>query len=91
MNKMIDLFKKTFRYIFLHMLKYIPWTQEMCSDSLAFVPDRLKTQEMCTMTVEVDPYTLRYVPVHLRTQEMCEKGVEKYLYSLKFVPDHPRT
>ena len=54
-------------------------------------PDRVKTQEMCIMVVEVGPYTLRYVPVHLRTQEMCEKGVEKYLYSLKFVPDHPRT
>ena len=74
MNKMINLFKNAFRYILLRMLKYIPWSQEMCNgvvhiepSSLAFVPDHFKTQEMCSQAVEVDPYTLRYVPFHLRT------------------------
>ena len=53
LNKMINLFEKAFRYILFHMLKYIPWTQEICNRvihieprSLAFVPDRFKTQEM---------------------------------------------
>ena len=51
---MISLFENAFQYILFHMLKYIPWTQEMCNESvhietrfLAFVPDRFKTQEMC--------------------------------------------
>ena len=101
-NKVIDLFKNTFRYILLGMLKYIPWTQEICNKvvhieprSLEFVPDLFKTEEMCNEAVEADPYTLRYVPVHLRTQEMCIKVVEKYLYPLKFVDlafeDKPET
>ena len=81
---MINLFKNTFRYILLRMLKYIPWTQEMCSEvvqiepwSLAFVPGHFKTQEMCSQAVEKDSHTPRYAPVHLRTQEMCIKAVEK--------------
>ena len=57
-SKMSDLFKNTFRYILLRMLKYIPWTQEMCNDvvhieprSLAFVTDHFKTEEMCNQAV----------------------------------------
>ena len=56
---MIDLFKNIFWYILLRMLKYIPWTQEITKEvvhieprSLAFVPDRFKTQKMCIMAVE---------------------------------------
>ena len=58
-NEMIGLFKNIFWYILLRMLKYIPWTQEITKEvvhieprSLAFVPDRFKTQKMCIMAVE---------------------------------------
>ena len=40
---------------------------------LRFVPDDLKTQEMCKKSVQEHPYTLQYVPDNLKTQEMCEK------------------
>ena len=38
--------------------------------SLAFVPDRFKTEGMCIKAVEADPSDLRYIPDHLKTQEM---------------------
>ena len=92
---MINLFKNTFRYILLRMLKYIPLTQEMWNEAvcreprfLAFVSDHLKTGGMCIKGVEVDPYTLKYVPVHHRTQEMCKRAIEKYLYHRKLVSNH---
>ena len=57
-KKMSDLFKNTFWYILLRMLKYIPWTQEICKEvvhieprSLAFVPDYFKSEEMCNQAV----------------------------------------
>ena len=94
---MINLFKKTFRYILLHMLKYIPGVQGVYDEavrkeprSLAFVPDCFKKDEMCNKVVEKHPNTLWHVSVHLRTEEMCIKVVEKYLYPLKFVSDHLR-
>ena len=50
---MINFFKNKFGYTLLLMLKYTLWRQEMCNEvvhieprSLAFVPDRFKTQEM---------------------------------------------
>ena len=80
---MINWSKNTFWYILLHMLKYVPGIQGVYDEavrrkppSLAFVPDCLKTEEMCNETIEKDPYSLRHVPVHLRTQVMCIKAVE---------------
>ena len=46
-------FKMMLRDIFLHMVKYIPWTQGMCNEvvhteprSLASVPDHFKTENV---------------------------------------------
>ena len=60
------LFKNVFWYITQkrydrEVLEY-PW-------SLQFVPDHLKTQEMCEKAVEEKPYTMKSVPDHLKTQE----------------------
>ena len=54
--------------------------------ALKYVPDRLKTQEMCNETVEENPWQLGYVPDHLKTREMCDEAVRDYLYSLQHVP-----
>ena len=59
--------------------------------SLPYVPDHLKTQEMCKRAVEKDPYTLKFVPDHFKTQEMCKKVAEEYPWWLKDVPDHLKT
>ena len=95
-NKMISLLlKMMFSDIFLSMVKYIPWTQEMCNEvvhiephSLAFIPDLFKTEEMCNKAVGVNLYTLKFIPVCLRTAEICKRAVEKYLCPMRDVPDH---
>ena len=83
---------------FLHMVKYIPWTQGMCNEvvhieprSFAFVSDRFKTQIMCNEAVKVDSHTLKFVPVYLRTAGMCERDIEKYLHPMRDVPDNFKT
>ena len=88
-NKMINLLlKMMFRNIFLHMVKYIPWMQEIVyidevvyievvyiePCSIGFIPDHFKTQKMCNKAVCMDPWLLKYVPVHLRMHEMYERG-----------------
>ena len=94
-NKMIDLFKKVFRYILLHILKYILWVYERSVEedpsSLEYVPDCLKTQGVFEIAIEKDPSSLEYVPDHLKIQRMCERAVEKDPSSLEYVPDHLKT
>ena len=43
---------------------------------LGYVPDDLKTQEMCNKAVDHCPLTLRFVSNHLKTKKMCERAVE---------------
>ena len=44
-----------------------------------FIPDHLRTQDICKKAVSMDPYrkpyTLRYVPDHLKTQEMRDEAL----------------
>ena len=42
-----------------------------------FVPDDLKTQEMCNKAVSIDPWLLHDVPDSLKTQKMCNEALEK--------------
>ena len=95
---MIDLFKKAFGYILLHMLKYVSGMQEMCDEEvcsdprfLPFVPDCFKTPGICNEAVHRKPYTPWYVPDHLRTQKMFEGVVENEPWLLKYVPDWLKT
>ena len=59
----------------------------MPSVLLFFIPDYLKTQEMCEKAVEKDPHMLCHVPDHFKTQEMCDKTVRDDPFSLVCVPD----
>ena len=91
MNKMIELFKKTFRYILLHILKYISGVYDKAVDiepsSLEFVPDWVKTEEMCERPIEKDPWILRFVPDQYKMQEMCDKAFWEDTFSLEYIPD----
>ena len=72
-------------------------TQEICETGVDirvnirgghFVPDRLKTQEMCNKAIKEKPWSLADVPNHLSGRtKYVKKAVPKYPYSLKFVPD----
>ena len=52
---------------------------------MRYVPDDLKTQEMCNKAVEGDPWQLGDFPNHLKTEEMCEKAVEDQPETLQYV------
>ena len=53
---------------------------------LKYVPDYLKTEEMCKETARRDPYTMSYVPDHFKTEKICSEAFEIDPYSLRFVP-----
>ena len=59
------------------MLKYVPWNWLVYprSSFLKFVPDDLKTQDMCNEANEKVSWLLYHVLVHFRTQEMCSRAV----------------
>ena len=68
--------------------------QEMCNEairidsySMAFVPDRFKTQKMGDKAIEIDPFTLWHVPDNLKMREMCIRAVEAGLGLLGHVSD----
>ena len=52
------------------------------------IPDHLKTQEMCSEAVRINPLSLAYVPDHFRTQGMCNEVVRNKPRMMLFVPDH---
>ena len=53
---------------------------------LKFVPDHLKTKNMCKHSVEKFLYPLRYLPHQYKTQQMC-KAIPENGETLKSVPD----
>ena len=59
-----------------------------CMLLFVFVPDRLKTQEMCNEIVYTMPKAFCSIPDHFKTQDMCKKAVEKDPSMLKYVSDY---
>ena len=51
--------------------------------SLAYVPDRFKTQEMCVDAVRRYTYTLYYVADHFKTQEICNEAMFNSPWALR--------
>ena len=43
-------------------------------ETIEYVPNHLKTEEMHKEAVCKETYALRHVPDHLKTQEMCKKS-----------------
>ena len=54
---------------------------------LIFVPDPLKSKEMCTKAVLINSCLLEYAPEPLKIQGMCAWTVLMNPCLLKFVPD----
>ena len=55
--------------------------------TLRYVPDYLKTQEMCEDVIHVRPEEFFLIPDCFKTQEMCERAVEDDPSSLQYFPD----
>ena len=42
---------------------------------IRFVPDHLKTKNMCNHAVKTLPFITRHVPHQYKSQQMCDKDV----------------
>ena len=81
-----------------HWIREIPRrlkTHEMCEEavwieprSLAFVPDRLKTEGLCIKAVRKNAYTLDCV--NLKTQKICNEAIHEKPATFFLVPDRFR-
>jgi hypothetical protein len=61
------------------------------ANALYYVPDRLKTPELCLLAVKLNGYALHHVPDELKTPEMCMIAVKHYGDALEAVPDELKT
>ena len=59
--------------------------------SLAFVPDRLKTEYMCNEAVVRDAYILDNVPNHYMMQKICNEAMRKNPAAFFLVSDRFKT
>ena len=55
---------------------------------LAYVPENLRTPEICEIAVKKDGGDLKHVPEELKTQELCKIAVENnHGWALEYVPE----
>ena len=62
-----------------------------CSDFLKFIPDHLKSPELCLIAVTQNSKNLKFVPEDMRTYELCEIAVKNEGWALEFVPKEFKT
>ena len=46
--------------------------------NLCWVPEELKTKELCVIAIEKDGNSLDFVPEELRTKEMCKTALDGF-------------
>src|SRR5206468_2452135 len=84
-----------FQHIMKHtkMLEYIEWLNKVSRDGwvLEYVPDELKTNELCLAAVSNNGCALEYVPDELKTNELCLAAVSRNGWVLEYVPDELKT
>ena len=56
-------------------------------EMLKFVPDDLKTKQMCKHAVKKLPYLLRHIPDQYMTKQMYDSAILENGGTLKSVPD----
>ena len=61
------------------------------SSPLSYVPENLKTQEICEAAMAQSPHALRYVPEQFKTAEYCHKAVQEDSRIFKYVPENYKT
>lgn len=73
--------------------EYEKWLDEVKEDgfNLRFVPEELKTKEMCELAVKDEALTLQYVPEELRTYKLCYVAIKNDGTTLEFVPEELRS
>ena len=58
---------------------------------MRFIPDHLKTQEMCNKAMRTMPNVFQLIPFHFKTQGMCTKAIEANPLRLYHVHDDFKT
>ena len=58
---------------------------------LEYVPEKLKTPELCRAAIENSGWALRYVPEKLKTPELCLLAVQNEGHALQYVPEKLKT
>ena len=73
--------------------EYQKWLDEVKKDgfNLRFVPEELRTKELCELAVKDEALTLQYVPEELRTYKLCYVAIKNDGTTLEFVPEELRT
>jgi len=66
-------------------------TCQQNGQALQFVPEPLKTKELCRVACQQYIWALQFVPEKLKTEEMCTIACQQHGQALKFVPDRLRT
>ena len=59
--------------------------------SLKYVPEEMKTEEMCLEAVKQDGYMIQFVPEEMITDDLCLIAVKQYGYMIQFVPEEMKT
>ena len=54
---------------------------------LAYVPEELRTKEMCEVAVNYGGFMLQFVPEELKSPELCLIAVTQEGYAIAFVPE----
>ena len=60
-------------------------------DSLEYVPECIKIQEMCDRAFDIHPSVMQFVPEWFKTQEMCDKADDTCLFVFNFIPGQYKT
>ena len=84
-----------FQHIMSHtkMLEYIGWLNKVTKVGwvFEFVPDKLKTPELCLAAVTKVGWLLEFVPDELKTRKLCLVAVSNNGDALEFVPEEFKT
>jgi hypothetical protein len=60
-------------------------------NDLRYIPEQLRTEELCKLSVQKNGWTLRFVPEKYKTPELCETAIKQNGSVLMDVPDELRT
>ena len=85
---MSELFNKN---IFWYVIRDMCYKKMLPAWYTFFIPDHLKTQEICDKVVTRNPRMLDYIPDKFKTQEMYIKAVEVGPFQLRNVHDEFKT
>jgi hypothetical protein len=56
-------------------------------DALRYVPESMKTPDLCFAAVRQDGEALQYVPTHMKTQAVCWAAINNDGRALEYVPE----